>query len=48
MGFRETVYREYYSAVWNYWTYLEGRRWSINKRQYDIMIRQGAKEVIVK
>ena len=48
MEFRETVYREYSSARWNYWTYLEGIRYTITKKEYDLMVRQGAKEVLVK
>jgi hypothetical protein len=45
---RETVYREYSCARWNYWTYLEGRRYSISRKQYETYIRQGAKSVLVK
>lgn len=47
-GERETVYREYSSARWNYWTYIESIKYSISKRQYDVMINQGAKSVLVK
>lgn len=47
-GERETVYKEYSSNRWNYWTYVEGIRYSITKHQFDIMIEQGAKIVVVK
>lgn len=45
---RETVYREFSSARWNFWTYIDGLRYSIGKKMYDTMVRQGAKVVTVK
>lgn len=45
---RETVYKEYSSRRWNYWTYVDGLRYSIGERQYNVMLKQGAKEVVVK
>ena len=45
---RETVYREFSCARWNYWTYVEGLRYSINRKQYELMVTQGAKSVLVK
>lgn len=47
-GEREAVYKEYSSARWNYWTYIEGLRYSIGQKQYNTMLKQGAKEVVVK
>lgn len=44
----ETVYTEYSCARWNYWTYVDGIRYSLTRRQYDVMVRQGAKIVTVK
>jgi hypothetical protein len=45
---QETVYREYSSARWNYWTYVDGLRYPISQFQHDKMIYQGAKSVTVK
>jgi hypothetical protein len=45
--FRETVYREYSCARWNYWTYCDGSIVYISKREFDKMISQGAKLVTV-
>lgn len=47
-GERETVYKEFSSARWNFWTYIDGIRYSISERQFSTMERQGAKVVIVK
>jgi len=45
---RETVYREYSSARWNFWTYIDGIKYTISENQHNKMIRQGAKSVLVK
>lgn len=45
---RETVYREFSSARWNFWTYVEGVRYPISKNGFNIMVQQGAKVVTVK
>ncbi len=45
---RETVYKEYSCARWNYCTYCDGQIVYINKNEADKMVRQGAKLVIVK
>ena len=47
-GERETIYREYSSARWNFWTYAEGLRYSISEKLFLTMERQGAKVVTVK
>lgn len=44
---RETIYREYSSARWNFWTYDDGVRCTISKSLFDKMERQGAKVVTV-
>jgi len=44
---KETVYKEFSGNKWNFYTYAEGRRLSISKKQYSTMVKQGAKEVIV-
>jgi hypothetical protein len=48
MATRETIYKEYSSGRWSFWTYLEGIRWSISAEQFALMERQGAKCVVVK
>lgn len=45
---RETIYKEYSSARWNYWTYVEGIRYDIPAKQFGLMERQGAKVVVVR
>ena len=44
----ETVYKEYSSARWNFWTYSEGRIIYISQKTFDLMVKQGAKIVIMK
>ncbi len=44
----ETIYREYSCAKWNFWTYVDGLKFSIGERQFNLMKRQGAKIVTVK
>jgi hypothetical protein len=44
----ETVYKEFSSARWNFWTYIEGLRYSISAKNFETMVRQGAKVVVVK
>lgn len=45
---RETVYKEFSSARWNFWTYCDGIRHFISQKSFDQMIKQGAKCVVVK
>lgn len=45
---RETVYKEFSSRRWNFWIYIDGLRYTISERQFNVMIVQGAKIVIVK
>lgn len=40
----ETVYREFSSARWNY---SDGTRISISREQFERMIKQGAKAILV-
>ncbi len=44
----DTYYKEYSCARWNYWTYCEGRRYSISEKQVLKAVKQGGKLVIVK
>ena len=44
----ETIYRERANGQWEYWTYVDGVKYRIGQRQYDLMARQGAKIVFVK
>ncbi len=45
---RETIYKEYSSSRWNYWTYVDGIRYSIGKKEYEKIENQGAKTVLVR
>ena len=47
-GERETVYKEFSSARWNFWTYIDGLRYSISAKQFALMECQGAKVVVVR
>jgi hypothetical protein len=47
-GERETVYKEFSSRRWNFWTYIDCLRYSISEKQFNIMVCQGAKIVVVK
>ena len=44
----ETVYKEFSNNRWNYWTYSDGYRVAMSKTQYEKMLRQGAKSVLIK
>lgn len=44
----ETIYKEYSCARWNFWTYADGLRYSLTEKQFNKMLSQGCKQVIVK
>ena len=48
MSVRETIYCERANRQWEHWTYVDGIKYRIGKRQYDLMASQGAKIVFVK
>ena len=45
---RETIYKEFSSNRWNFWTYVDGMRIFISERNFQLMKKQGAKVVNVK
>ena len=44
---RETIYKEFSSNRWNYWTNVEGRKINLSERNFLLMKDQGAKVVNV-
>ena len=45
---RDTYYKEYSCARWNYWTYCDGIRYSVSEKQVKKAVNQVDKLVIVK
>jgi hypothetical protein len=45
---KDTYYKEFSSNRWNYWTYAEGRRYTVSAKTVEKAVKQGDKLVLVK